>query len=147
MAFVTSNLLPRTGLSHAATAVCAKSATTNIKVLAPPEIQAAKHVQFKAAKKKNRLRPKKHRPSDINRKPPPYNVEPLLAEGLPEAYTIIPKSQIVEAADTLEVTSSATVTSEEIQTESTAGVQPAAEASEEPAAESEPEAEETEPSA
>ena len=37
--------------------------------------------QLKAAKKANRLRPKKKMPSDINRKPPPYDVEPQYYEG------------------------------------------------------------------
>jgi hypothetical protein len=44
--------------------------------------------QLKAAKKANRLRPKKHAPSDINRKPPPYAVEPQYYEGRPEEYVV-----------------------------------------------------------
>ena len=42
--------------------------------------------QLKAAKKANRLRPKKSRPSDINRAPPPYNTEPQFYEGRPDEY-------------------------------------------------------------
>ena len=42
--------------------------------------------QLKAAKQWNRCRPKKHKLSDINRKPPPYNVEPQFYEGRPEEY-------------------------------------------------------------
>lgn len=41
----------------------------------------AHHPQKKGAKKHDRYRPKKHRPSDINRKAPSYNVNPLAAEG------------------------------------------------------------------
>ena len=37
----------------------------------------AKHVEKKATKKHMDRRPKKSRPSDINRKVPDYNVEPL----------------------------------------------------------------------
>jgi len=44
--------------------------------------------QLKAAKKANRLRPKKKMPSDINRKPPPYNVEPQFYEGRPDEYVV-----------------------------------------------------------
>ena len=44
--------------------------------------------QLKAAKKANRLRPKKHAPSDINRKPPSYAVEPQYYEGRPEEYVV-----------------------------------------------------------
>lgn len=81
MAFVTAAALPRSGLSHASTAVCARPAAVAPVLVAPFEIQAAKHCQFKATKKANRYRPRKHRPSDRNRKPPPYNTEPLRAEG------------------------------------------------------------------
>ena len=42
--------------------------------------------QLKAAKKANRCRPKKSMPSDINRTPPPYNVEPQFYEGRPDEY-------------------------------------------------------------
>ena len=44
--------------------------------------------QLKAAKKANRLRPKKKMPSDINRKPPPYDVEPQYYEGRPDEYVV-----------------------------------------------------------
>merc|ERR1711862_384898 len=44
----------------------------------------AKHVQKKATKKANRNRPRKSRPSDINRKPTNYNV--IIP---PPEYTII----------------------------------------------------------
>lgn len=81
MAFVQSFALPRTGLSRGSTSVCSKPASTTPVVVSPLEIRAAKHVQFKAAKKADRCRPKKRRPSDINRKPPPFNPEPMLAEG------------------------------------------------------------------
>lgn len=89
MAFVQTAALPRTGLAHGSTAICTRPARTTPIVYAPAEIQAAKHAQFKAAKKANRYRPKKHRPSDINRKPPPFNPEPLRAEGLPPVMTIM----------------------------------------------------------
>lgn len=81
MAFVKSCILPRTGLSHSTTAVCAKPAKVQWVVVAPLDIQAAKHAQLKGAKKANRRRPRKHRPSDIHRKPPPYAVDPLRVEG------------------------------------------------------------------
>eukprot|EP00629_Pelagomonadales_sp_RCC1024_P018849 CAMPEP_0119261432 /NCGR_PEP_ID=MMETSP1329-20130426/1505_1 /TAXON_ID=114041 /ORGANISM="Genus nov. species nov., Strain RCC1024" /LENGTH=134 /DNA_ID=CAMNT_0007260995 /DNA_START=79 /DNA_END=483 /DNA_ORIENTATION=- len=45
--------------------------------------------QLKAAKQWNRCRPKKYMPSDINRKPPPYNVEPQFYDGRPEEYVVI----------------------------------------------------------
>ena len=45
--------------------------------------------QLKAAKKANRLRPKKSRPSDINRAPPPYNTEPQFYEGRPDEYVVV----------------------------------------------------------
>jgi hypothetical protein len=44
--------------------------------------------QLKAAKKANRKRPKKKMLSDINRKPPPYNVEPQFYEGRPDEYVV-----------------------------------------------------------
>jgi len=44
--------------------------------------------QLKAAKKANRLRPKKKMLSDINRKPPAYNVEPQFYEGRPDEYAV-----------------------------------------------------------
>ncbi|CAH0371017.1 unnamed protein product [Pelagomonas calceolata] len=49
---------------------------------------AAPNTQLKAAKKANRLRPKKKMPSDINRKPPPYDVEPQYYEGRPDEYVV-----------------------------------------------------------
>lgn len=39
-------------------------------------ISMSHHVQDKAAKKHNSCRPRKHRPSDINRKPPSYPTLP-----------------------------------------------------------------------
>ena len=44
--------------------------------------------KLKAAKKANRLRPKKKMPADINRKPPPYDVEPQYYEGRPDEYVV-----------------------------------------------------------
>lgn len=81
MAFVNAAVLPRTGLSYASTSVSVRPATAAPTVHSPLDIRAAKHVQFKGTKKAYRTRPKKHRPSDINRKPPPFNPEPLRAEG------------------------------------------------------------------
>ncbi|KAI0559600.1 hypothetical protein FGB62_142g033 [Gracilaria domingensis] len=97
MAFVTPSVLPRSGLSHASASVEARPATPVCVPWAPLDIRAAKHVQFKGAKKADRRRPKKHRPSDINRKPPSFDPEPLRAEGLPPVYTIL-KGDEVEAA-------------------------------------------------
>ncbi|PXF41204.1 hypothetical protein BWQ96_09059 [Gracilariopsis chorda] len=93
MAFVNAAVLPRTGLSYASTSVSVRPATAAPTVHSPLDIRAAKHVQFKGTKKAYRTRPKKHRPSDINRKPPPFNPEPLRAEGLP------PVMEIVKAED------------------------------------------------
>ena len=45
--------------------------------------------QLKGAKKAHRCRPKKHAPSDINRTPPTYNVEPQYFDGRPPEYTVI----------------------------------------------------------
>lgn len=81
MAFVITTHLPRTGLTYGSNAVCAKPSSTHRVITAPIEIQAAKHVQWKAAKKKNKCRPKKHRPSDRNRAPPSFNPEPMRMEG------------------------------------------------------------------
>lgn len=84
-AFVQSAALTRT--LGASTSVCGTPVVCTKRVAsvaaAPVNttIEAAKHAQFKAAKKANRRRPKKHSPADINRKPPAYNVEPLRAEG------------------------------------------------------------------
>mmetsp|Transcript_27148 Transcript_27148/g.85439 ORF Transcript_27148/g.85439 Transcript_27148/m.85439 type:complete len:89 (+) Transcript_27148:178-444(+) len=47
----------------------------------------AHHVQNKGAKKARKNRPKKHRPSDINRKAPEYNVEAPI-EGVLPAWTV-----------------------------------------------------------
>lgn len=84
-AFVQSAALTRTlGASASVVGspvVCTKRAAPAVAAPVSTTIEAAKHAQFKAAKKANRCRPKKHRPSDINRKPPSYNVEPLRAEG------------------------------------------------------------------
>eukprot|EP00620_Florenciella_sp_RCC1587_P014694 CAMPEP_0182572030 /NCGR_PEP_ID=MMETSP1324-20130603/15750_1 /TAXON_ID=236786 /ORGANISM="Florenciella sp., Strain RCC1587" /LENGTH=83 /DNA_ID=CAMNT_0024786811 /DNA_START=52 /DNA_END=303 /DNA_ORIENTATION=- len=44
----------------------------------------AKHVQHKAAKNKEVNRPRKHRPSDINRKPVTYELTELLKNAPPE---------------------------------------------------------------
>lgn len=74
--------LPRSGLSYASTSVCVRAPpAVSPMTLAPGEIQAAKHVQKKATKKAMDRRPKKKRPSDKYRKPPPYDVDPLHAEG------------------------------------------------------------------
>lgn len=84
-AFVQSAALTRTlGASASvcgAPVVCTKRVAPAVAAPVSTTIEAAKHAQFKAAKKANRCRPKKHRLSDINRKPPTYNVEPLRAEG------------------------------------------------------------------
>lgn len=48
-----------------------------------------KRPQLKAAKKANRKRPKKTRPSDIHRRPPSYNVEPQFCEDRPAEFEII----------------------------------------------------------
>ena len=77
MAFIQSFSLPFTGISYGNTAVCTKPATVPCVRSNVLEIQCAKHAQLKGAKKANRRRPKKHRPSDINRKPPPYDPNPL----------------------------------------------------------------------
>lgn len=50
---------------------------------------SVKRPQLKAAKKHNRRRPKKTRPSDIHRKPPPYNVEPQFCEDRPPEYEVL----------------------------------------------------------
>ena len=47
------------------------------------------HAQLKGAKKANRRRPKKSRPSDINRKPPPYDVEPQFVEGREPEWSLL----------------------------------------------------------
>merc|ERR1712086_72542 len=54
-----------------------------------PIIYMSHHPQKKATKKHAANRPKKHRPSDINRKPPPYDVAPLLNPDLPPCYTVV----------------------------------------------------------
>ena len=81
MAFVVPAVLPRSSFVPESSALCART----IRRAKLPQvhkdeqitIEAAKRAQLKGAKKANRRRPKKHRPSDIHRKPPSYNVEPL----------------------------------------------------------------------
>lgn len=84
-AFVQSAALTRTLGASASVwgspVVCTKRVAPAVAAPVSTTIEAAKHAQFKAAKKANRCRPKKHRLSDINRKPPSYNVEPLRVEG------------------------------------------------------------------
>ena len=72
--FISSAVLPRSGLSYGSDSLCGRERVWKLPVVSPGriDIQAAKHAQLKGAKKANRRRPKKHRPSDINRKPPPY---------------------------------------------------------------------------
>lgn len=104
-AFVTGAALPRSGLAFDVTAVT--SAPTRTVTAAPGRsqiISMSKNAQLKAAKKSNRRRPKKHCPSDINRAPPTYDPTPLMAEGLPAAFTIVPESEfsgdvLISAAD------------------------------------------------
>ena len=83
--------LPRSGLSFGTRSVCTRTVpvTTEEVIFAPGEIRAAKHVQKKATKKHMDRRPKKTRPSDRNRKPVPYDVDPLHAEGMPPEYTVL----------------------------------------------------------
>jgi hypothetical protein len=89
-AFVTGAVLPRSGLAAGTTAVCAEPARfAPSTTYAPLEIYAAKHAQLKAAKKANRLRPKKHRPSDINRKPISHHPEPHLKDGPSPFYAVL----------------------------------------------------------
>lgn len=96
-AFVTGAALPRTGLSAAYAAVSSEPArVAHYVVYAPLEIYAAKHVRLKAAKKANRRRPKKHRPSDINRAEPSCDPEPLRAAGLPETYSVLSPTEVAE---------------------------------------------------
>jgi len=81
-AFVQCAALTRTlGATVGSPVVTTKRAAPAVAAPVNITIEAAKHAQFKAAKKANRYRPKKHRLSDINRKAPSYNVEPLRAEG------------------------------------------------------------------
>jgi hypothetical protein len=42
----------------------------------PLRLAVAHHVQKKATRKHNAMRPRKSRPSDINRKPPSYPAQP-----------------------------------------------------------------------
>ncbi len=102
--------LPRSGLSFGTRSVCTRTApvTTEELAFAPGEIRAAKHVQKKATKKHMDRRPKKTRPSDRNRKPVPYDVDPLHAEGMPPEYTVLgvvdgeeEPIEIVEQFDTI----------------------------------------------
>lgn len=90
MAFITSTALPRSSFAHGVTPVCRPHPTTDKALrttrtvtpgVAPFTIEAAKHAQFKAAKKAERFRPRKHRPSDINRRAPSFNTEPMRTEG------------------------------------------------------------------
>lgn len=80
--------LPRTGLAFGSTAVCTRPLSISPAVI-DTEIRGAKHVQKKATKKHMDRRPKKKRPSDKNRKPPPYDVDPLHAAGMPSEYTVL----------------------------------------------------------
>merc|ERR1740117_2122358 len=57
-------------------------------------LQMAHHVNPKGAKLSRKTRPKKHRLSDINRKPPPYDVEPMIA-----ARKTIPMYETMGQAD------------------------------------------------
>lgn len=93
LAFITGAALPRSGLSAGTTSICTRPSRHTGTTYAPVEIEASKHARLKAAKLKERRRPRKHRPSDINRKPPPYNVEPLRAEGLPSEYTVLTEDE------------------------------------------------------
>jgi hypothetical protein len=90
-AFVTGALLPRSGLVAGTLAVSAEPArfATGTTTYAPLEIYASKHAQLKAAKKSNRNRPKKHRPSDINRTPITHHPEPHLVNGPSPFYTVL----------------------------------------------------------
>lgn len=80
MAFIQSVTLPKIGCAYASTGLSTRQTarTTSSQRLV---IKAAKHAQLKVTKEHERRRPRKHRPSDINRKPPPYNPEPERAEG------------------------------------------------------------------
>ena len=71
-----------TGSSLALTAQRASVARTGVVV------SMSAHAQLKGAKKKNRRRPKKRRPSDINRKAPAYDVVPGLADK-PAEWTLV----------------------------------------------------------
>lgn len=103
-AFVTGVALPRSGLSSGVSTV--SQAPARAPCVAAPgrsEIVASKNAQLKAAKKANRRRPKKHRPSDINRAAPSVDPTPLLADGLPPAYSILepdaPDDTVLVTAD------------------------------------------------
>lgn len=86
---VSSTVLPRSGLSFGTTTICARPSVGVAVSPIDTEIRGAKHVQKKATKKHMDRRPKKKRPSDKNRKPPPYDVDPLHAAGMPSEYTVL----------------------------------------------------------
>lgn len=72
--------------------MCAACASAFVLSPAPTSssvVMMVKRPQLKAAKKANRKRPKKSRPSDIYRKAPEYNVEPQYYEGRPDEFTVI----------------------------------------------------------
>ena len=71
-----------TGSSLALTAQRASVARTGVVV------SMSAHAQLKGAKKKNRRRPKKRRPSDINRKAPEYDVVPGLSDK-PKEWSLV----------------------------------------------------------
>ncbi|CAM9656364.1 unnamed protein product [Phaeothamnion confervicola] len=59
------------------------------------QLQMAKHVMWKGAKKAAKKRPKKHRLSDIHRKAPEYSVEITSNgnfEGAPPAFEVVESS-------------------------------------------------------
>ncbi|CAN8070493.1 unnamed protein product [Agarophyton chilense] len=114
MAFVQPALLPRIGLSHSSTRLSTRPAAPICVPCAPLEIRAAKHAQFKGAKKADRLRPKKRRPSDKNRKPPSFDPEPLRAEGLPPVYKIIKPDELESAFGAAQVIASAELVAAEL---------------------------------
>lgn len=104
MAFITSAALPRSSLAHGVTPVChprpaaskaRRTPATATPPAAPFTIEAAKHAQFKATKKAERKRPRKHRPSDINRRAPSFNTEPLRTEGYVFHITFLPTTLLL----------------------------------------------------
>lgn len=108
LAFVTGAVLPRSGLACGVASVSSAPARPAY-VAAPGRsvIVASKNAQLKAAKLTNRRRPKKHRPSDINRAAPSVDPCPLLAEGLPPVYSIMEEGEdggtvLVTEADVIE---------------------------------------------
>jgi hypothetical protein len=95
-AFVTGAVLPRSGLCAGTTAVSTEPARFEVAstTYAPLEIYAAKHAQLKAAKKSNRLRPRKHRPSDIHRAPISHHPEPHLVDGPSPFYAVLDEEEV-----------------------------------------------------